>query len=116
MTEQMDKETREAALQGMGCSRKRKEDARFIQGKGRYTDDIQMQGMLFADMVRSPYAHARIKNINKEKALALPGVHAVLTAEDLKPLNLTGCPHLREMCKLYWLMRRCISSIKKLQL
>ncbi len=44
MTEQMDKETREAALQGMGCSRKRKEDARFIQGKGRYTDDIQMSG------------------------------------------------------------------------
>jgi carbon-monoxide dehydrogenase large subunit len=94
MTEQMDKETREAALQGMGCSRKRKEDARFIQGKGRYTDDIQMQGMLFADMVRSPYAHARIKNINKEKALALPGVHAVLTAEDLKPLNLHWMPTL----------------------
>jgi carbon-monoxide dehydrogenase large subunit len=94
MTEQMDKETREAALQGMGCSRKRKEDARFIQGKGRYTDDIQMQGMLFADMVRSPYAHARIKSINKEKALALPGVHAVLTADDLKPLNLHWMPTL----------------------
>ena len=94
MTEQMDKETREAALQGMGCSRKRKEDARFIQGKGRYTDDIQMAGMLFADMVRSPYAHARIKSINKEKALALPGVHAVLTADDLKPLNLHWMPTL----------------------
>jgi len=94
MTEQMDKETREEALQGMGCSRKRKEDARFIQGKGRYTDDIQMAGMLFADMVRSPYAHARIKSINKEKALALPGVHAVLTADDLKPLNLHWMPTL----------------------
>lgn len=94
MTEQMDKETREAALEGMGCSRKRKEDARFIQGKGRYTDDIQMAGMLFADMVRSPYAHARIKSINKEKALALPGVHAVLTADDLKPLNLHWMPTL----------------------
>jgi carbon-monoxide dehydrogenase large subunit len=50
--------------------------------------------MLFADMVRSPHAHARIKSINKEKALALPGVHAVITAEDLKPLNLHWMPTL----------------------
>jgi len=94
MTEVADKQTREDALQGMGCSRKRVEDARFIQGKGNYTDDVKMPGMLFADMVRSPYAHARIISINKEKALALPGVHAVLTAEDLKPLNLHWMPTL----------------------
>jgi carbon-monoxide dehydrogenase large subunit len=81
-------------LQGIGCSRKRKEDPRFVQGKGNYVDDIKMPGMLFADMVRSPYAHARIKKINKDKALALPGVHAVLTAEDLKPLNLHWMPTL----------------------
>ena len=81
-------------LQGIGCSRKRKEDPRFVQGKGNYVDDIKLPGMLFADMVRSPYAHARIKGINKEKALALPGVHAVLTAEDLKPLNLHWMPTL----------------------
>jgi carbon-monoxide dehydrogenase large subunit len=85
---------REDALQGIGCSRKRKEDPRFVQGKGNYVDDIKMPGMLFADMVRSPYAHARIKGINKEKALALPGVHAVLTADDLKPLNLHWMPTL----------------------
>ncbi|QDO99945.1 aerobic carbon-monoxide dehydrogenase large subunit [Thalassotalea sp. PS06] len=84
----------EDQLKGVGCSRKRKEDARFIQGKGNYVDDIKMPGMLFADMVRSPYAHARIKSINKEKALALPGVHAVLTADDLKPLNLHWMPTL----------------------
>ena len=66
-----DKQKREDSLNGVGCSRKRKEDARFIQGKGNYTDDIKMPGMLFADMVRSPYAHARIISINKEKALAL---------------------------------------------
>jgi len=76
---------REDSIKGVGCSRKRKEDARFVQGTGRYTDDLKLPGMLFADMVRSPYAHARIKSINKEKALALPGVHAVLTADDLKP-------------------------------
>jgi len=86
--------TREADLKGIGCSRKRKEDPRFVQGKGNYVDDVKMPGMLFADMVRSPYAHTRIKRINKEKALALPGVHAVLTAEDLKPLNLHWMPTL----------------------
>ena len=86
--------SREDALQGIGCSRKRKEDPRFVQGKGNYVDDIKMPGMLFADMVRSPYAHARIKNINKERALALPGVHAVLTADDLKPLKLHWMPTL----------------------
>jgi carbon-monoxide dehydrogenase large subunit len=85
---------REDSLKGVGCSRKRKEDARFVQGTGRYTDDLKFPGMLFADMVRSPYAHARIKSINKEKALALPGVHAVLTADDLKPLNLHWMPTL----------------------
>jgi CO/xanthine dehydrogenase Mo-binding subunit len=45
-----------AALEGMGCSRKRREDPRFIQGKGTYVDDIKMPGMLFGVMVRSPYA------------------------------------------------------------
>ena len=89
--EEMD---REEQLQGVGCSRKRKEDPRFIQGKGTYVDDVKLPGMLFADMVRSPYAHARIKSINKDKALALPGVHAVLTADDLKPLKLHWMPTL----------------------
>lgn len=85
---------REQKLEGIGCARKRKEDPRFIQGKGTYVDDVKLPGMLFADVVRSPYAHARVKSINKEKALALPGVHAVLTAEDLKPLNLHWMPTL----------------------
>lgn len=81
-------------VQGIGCSRKRKEDPKFIQGRGLYVDDVKLPGMLFVDMVRSPYAHAKIKSINKEKALALPGVHAVLTAEDLKPLSLHWMPTL----------------------
>ncbi|MDT7835729.1 aerobic carbon-monoxide dehydrogenase large subunit [Aquabacterium sp. OR-4] len=83
-----------AALQGMGESRLRKEDARFIQGKGHYVDDIQMPGMLHMDIVRSPLAHARIKSIDKSAALAMPGVHAVLTADDLKPLKLHWMPTL----------------------
>lgn len=85
---------REAALMGMGDSRLRKEDARFIQGKGTYVDDIKMPNMVYMDIVRSPLAHARIKAIHKEDALKIPGVLAVLTAEDLKPLKLHWMPTL----------------------
>lgn len=85
---------REKALMGMGESRLRKEDARFIQGKGNYVDDIKLPNMVFMDIVRSPVAHARIKRINKEEALKIPGVLAVLTAEDLKPLKLHWMPTL----------------------
>src|SRR5262245_47964640 len=82
------------AIGGMGHSMKRKEDARFIQGKGNYVDDIKLPGMLHMDIVRSPLAHARIKKINKEAALKIPGVHAVLTADDFKPLKLHWMPTL----------------------
>jgi len=89
-----DQHERVEKLEGIGCAKKRKEDPRFIQGRGQYVDDVKMPGMLCGAMVRSPYAHARIVSINKEKALALPGVHAVITAEDLKPLSLHWMPTL----------------------
>src|SRR6201997_2720758 len=87
-------ELRERAqkLQGVGSALLRKEDARFIRGQGTYIDDIKLPGMLFGAIVRSPYAHARITAINKAKALAAPGVVAVLTAEDLKPVKLHWMP------------------------
>lgn len=85
---------RSEKLGGVGCRRRRTEDVRFIQGRGHYVDDIQRPGMLFGDFVRSPHGHARIKAIHKDQALALPGVHAVLTAEDLAPLNLHWMPTL----------------------
>ncbi|GGK33534.1 carbon-monoxide dehydrogenase large subunit [Salinarimonas ramus] len=88
------REEREAKLQGMGCKRKRVEDVRFTQGRGQYVDDLKLPGMLFGDFVRSTYAHARIKKIDASAALALPGVKAVLTAADLKPLNLHYMPTL----------------------
>ena len=81
-------------LQGMGCKRKRVEDIRFTQGKGNYVDDIKLPGMLFGDFVRSPHAHARIISIDTTRAKALPGVIAVLTAADLKPLGLHYMPTL----------------------
>ncbi|CAM5776624.1 carbon monoxide dehydrogenase [Labrys miyagiensis] len=88
------REAREARLEGMGCKRKRVEDIRFTQGKGTYVDDVKLPGMVHGDFVRSPYAHARIKSIDASKAKALPGVLAVLTAEDLKPLGLHWMPTL----------------------
>ena len=91
---EMTLEEREATLGGIGTARKRKEDARFIRGKGNYVDDIKLPGMVYGDFVRSPYAHARIKSIDTEAALAVPGVAAVITAKDLEPLGLHWMPTL----------------------
>ncbi|MFQ5520111.1 MAG: aerobic carbon-monoxide dehydrogenase large subunit [Candidatus Methylomirabilia bacterium] len=79
---------------GMGHSVKRKEDPRLIRGKGNYVDDIQLPGMLHLDIVRSPFAHAKIKNIDTSKALAIPGVLAVITGQDLAQYNLHWMPTL----------------------
>ena len=83
-----------AEVGGMGHSIKRKEDPRFIRGQGNYVDDVVRPGMVFMDIVRSPYAHAKIKSINTEKALAHPGVAAVITGETLKEYNLHMMPTL----------------------
>ncbi len=80
---------------GMGHRMKRKEDPRFIQGKGRYIDDVKLPHMVYMDIVRSPYAHARILKIDASEALATPGVLAVITGEDLKKAgNLHWMPTL----------------------
>ena len=69
---------------GMGHRMKRKEDPRFIRGQGRYVDDVKLPGMLYMDIVRSPYAHAKIRDIDASEALSTPGVLAVITGKDLK--------------------------------
>ncbi|MBU6288462.1 MAG: carbon-monoxide dehydrogenase large subunit [Chloroflexi bacterium] len=79
---------------GMGHSPRRKEDPRFIQGKGNYIEDIKLPGMLWMDIVRSPYAHARIVSIDASKALAIPGVLAVITGKDLEKYGLHWMPTL----------------------
>ena len=86
--------TTPAKVCGMGHRMKRKEDPRFIRGQGRYVDDIKLPGMLHMDIVRSPYAHAKILAIHTEKALAIPGVLAVITGETLKAYNLHWMPTL----------------------
>jgi carbon-monoxide dehydrogenase large subunit len=80
---------------GMGHRMKRKEDPRFIQGKGNYVDDVKLPGMLYMDIVRSPYAHAKIVKIDASEALKIPGVLAVITGNDLKAAgNLHWMPTL----------------------
>src|SRR3984885_9468980 len=79
---------------GMGHSVKRKEDLRFIQGKGTYVDDVSLPGMVYGHMVRSPYAHARISGIRSEEAKKLPGVLAVITGQDLEKAGLAWMPTL----------------------
>ena len=68
----------------------RLEDPALLTGRGRYVDDIKLPGMLHACFVRSPHAHARITSIDVAAARAMPGVHAVLTADDLPPRIATG--------------------------
>ena len=70
-------------VEGIGASVVRKEDKRFITGKGRYVDDIKLQGMTYAHFVRSPHAHAKVKGIDASAALKMPGVVAVLNGKEL---------------------------------
>jgi carbon-monoxide dehydrogenase large subunit len=78
--------------QGMGASVARREDRRFLLGKGRYTDDIVLPGQTWGVFVRSPYAHAAIRSINTAQAAAAPGVLAVLTGDDVAADGLGGIP------------------------
>ncbi|HEV2153025.1 xanthine dehydrogenase family protein molybdopterin-binding subunit [Bradyrhizobium sp.] len=70
-------------VEGIGARVVRKEDKRFITGKGRYVDDIKLQGMTHAHFIRSPHAHAKVKKIDASAALNMPGVVAVLTGQQL---------------------------------
>ena len=81
-------------VRGLGHSVKRKEDGRFLLGRGRYLDDIVLPGMLHMEILRSPYAHARIVSIDTSAAEALPGVVAVVTGELMAQHNLAWMPTL----------------------
>src|SRR5205823_13394311 len=68
---------------GIGAAVRRKEDQRFVTGKGHYTDDVSRPGQCHAYFLRSPHAPAKIKNIDSKAAAAMPAVLAVLTGADL---------------------------------
>ncbi|MFD0916960.1 xanthine dehydrogenase family protein molybdopterin-binding subunit [Pseudahrensia aquimaris] len=70
-------------IEGIGARVLRKEDKRFITGKGRYTDDFKVAGMHYAAFVRSPHAHAKINGIDKSAAEAMPGVAGVFDGKQL---------------------------------
>jgi aerobic carbon-monoxide dehydrogenase large subunit len=79
---------------GIGEAVRRKEDLRLVTGRGCYSDDFNFPGQARAAMVRSPYAHARIRAIDVEAARAMPGVLAVLTGKDALADGLNRIPHL----------------------
>lgn len=81
-------------IAGLGHSRKRVEDARFIEGRGNYVDDIELPGMLHMAIHRSPVAHARINSIDTSEAEAVEGVLAVVTGELLANYDLAWMPTL----------------------
>ncbi|MFI5913629.1 aerobic carbon-monoxide dehydrogenase large subunit [Dactylosporangium sp. NPDC051541] len=72
----------------------RKEDARFVRGRGNYVDDVRLPGMLHGAFLRSPYAHAKILSIDTGAAEQLPGVRAVITGATLETLKLAWMPTL----------------------
>ncbi|MGI9137263.1 MAG: aerobic carbon-monoxide dehydrogenase large subunit [Candidatus Nanopelagicales bacterium] len=84
----------EIKIGGMGASRRRVEDNRFIRGKGKYVDDVVLPGMLHMEILRSTVAHANIKSIDTSAAWEVPGVRLVLTGEMMAARNLAWMPTL----------------------
>src|SRR5271154_7476567 len=78
---------------GLGQRVRRREDLRLVRGGGRYTADENLPGQVYAFMVRSPHAHARIRAIATDKAKAMPGVLAVFTGADVIADGLKPVPH-----------------------
>jgi carbon-monoxide dehydrogenase large subunit len=75
----------------MGASIKRREDPRFVTGKGNYTDDLKLPGMTYAAFVRSPHANAKIRKVDTAQAKAAPGVVAIFTGKDMTGVNSLPC-------------------------
>src|SRR4051812_40212956 len=75
-----------------GARIRRKEDPRFLTGRGQYTDDVQVAGTLHAAFVRSPHAHARVLDVNLDAARSHPGVIAVYTGKELADGGVNGIP------------------------
>ena len=78
------------AQTGIGARVKRKEDQRFLTGTGRYVDDLPLARATYAQFVRSPHAHAKIKSIDTTAAKAMPGVVAIFTGKDIADAKVGG--------------------------
>ncbi|TYB81658.1 xanthine dehydrogenase family protein molybdopterin-binding subunit [Maritimibacter fusiformis] len=75
----------------IGAPDKRREDVRFLTGKGRYTDDINVNGQLYVHFLRSPVAHGRLNGVDTEAARAMPGVVRVFTGDDFADVGGLPC-------------------------
>ena len=84
----------------IGASIKRREDPRFLTGKGNYTDDLKLAGMTYAIFVRSPHANAKIVAIDTAKARQQPGVVAIFTGKDMVGVNSLPCGWLLPELKI----------------
>ncbi|HEX5531443.1 MAG TPA: molybdopterin cofactor-binding domain-containing protein [Methylomirabilota bacterium] len=89
-----------ATARVLGASIKRREDPRFITGKGNYTDDLKLAGMTYAAFVRSPHANAKIRKIDTAKASKAPGVVAIFTGKDMTGVNSLPCGWLLPELKI----------------
>jgi len=85
----------------IGSAVERREDLRFLRGRGEYVDDLNPDGLLYAVILRSPVAHGRLRSIGASAALKIPGVHAVITAKDMAggppiiPMRLQPLPEFK---------------------
>ena len=82
-----------AGARAIGRPLRRKEDLRFLTGKGRFTDDFDLPGQAYAVMVRSPHPHARIRSVALDEARAMPGVLGAYSGEDCRAAGLKPIPH-----------------------
>ena len=82
-----------AAISAIGRPVRRKEDQRLLTGKGRFTDDFNIEGQAYAVMVRSPYPHARTLEIHMERARRMPGVLGVFSGRECLAHGLSPIPH-----------------------
>src|SRR5512132_2175844 len=89
-----------ATARVLGASIKRREDPRFITGKGNYTDDLKLAGLTHAFFVRSPHANAKIRKIDTAKASKAPGVVAIFTGKDMTGVNSLPCGWLLPELKI----------------
>ena len=76
---------------GIGASPKRREDVRFLTGKGQYTDDINVHGQTYVHFLRSDVAHAKINKVDTSAASKMPGVVAIFTGEDFAAIGGLPC-------------------------
>jgi len=106
----------------IGSPIERREDLRFLRGHGEYVDDLTRAGLLHAAILRSSVAHGRLRSIDVSAALALPGVHSIITAKDIAnrvprvPMRLQPLPEFLPFGQPVIAEQKCAMSAKRSRL